>query len=317
MGQAILPQGLLIQLTRRCPLECKHCYVTASPRERSTIRADLIERAISEYADIPGARKVLALTGGDPFVVPNLLESGVALGAAFGFSVHVNTSAFFATTCDAASKALGKVSGLTQLEISIDAEHQRFVPLERVANALEAARRLAISTQLAIQAEDVASEEIGRLRMRFPEATLYVQDFTPVGGRNERVDSHPHRMPRESTGGCGKVGSIFIDETGLVFPCCSAVVASRAHEPAVQEHFALGRLDEAPLAQILGRLNSLRLRSVRCMGPSALRKFVEDNSSSVFRSFCDECVHLATDGDLDGMESDEIGRLLEWAMQDS
>lgn len=310
--------GLLIQLTRRCPIECNHCYVTASPHERATLSNDLLIRAIQEYAAFPDATKAVCFTGGEPFAVIPLLVTGVLCARHLGFFIHINTSAFFARSLATSLKILQRVEGLSQLEVSVDREHQRFVPLENVQNALRAAQLLQIPAQLAIQAEDRDSATVLELLEKFPDATLYVQNFAPVGTRNTRADDHPDLMPRESRGGCAKVGSIFVDEEGYVFPCTSAVVSSHARENEIQETFALGNLSEHPFDTLLGKLNSLRLRSIRCMGPSAVRRFVEDGASSQrFRSYCDECLYLATSGIVDNQPLHSKGELLEWAMRQS
>ena len=300
--------GLLLQITRKCPLECSHCYVSSSPREKDVLDTDLGIKAIREYGLIPDSSKNLCITGGDPFSCISTLERLVEFATENDFFVHVNTSAFFGNSKEAALKVLSRVSKISQLEVSIDREHLEFVASEKITNAVSAAVQLGIPVQIAVQNRDKENDLVKYLFSKFSGLTLYVQNFAPVGDRNTEKHDHPDLMEKSTVIGCDKVGSIFIDENGTIFPCTSAVVASMARKTEVIESFSIGNIKNTSLVNAVKKLNCIRLRLVKEVGPSNINNFL--GNQRIYESYCHECVALAQTKKLESDSS--LTSALEW-----
>jgi radical SAM protein with 4Fe4S-binding SPASM domain len=86
------PLVLAWELTRACPLACRHCRATAqTARHPAELTTDEGRRLLADIAEaFPGA--VLILTGGEPLTRPDVLElaaNGSALGLQLALSVDV------------------------------------------------------------------------------------------------------------------------------------------------------------------------------------------------------------------------------------
>ena len=63
---------LQVHPTRRCNLECAHCYSRSGPRERETLAAPLLAHAIADAAEL--GFNVLGVSGGEPLLYAPLSE---------------------------------------------------------------------------------------------------------------------------------------------------------------------------------------------------------------------------------------------------
>ena len=78
-----------LHLTRTCNLECLHCYSSSGPAVREQLEVGRLVRFISEAAE--QGYQVLALSGGEPLVYPDLLEV-VRTAKDLGFLVSITTN---------------------------------------------------------------------------------------------------------------------------------------------------------------------------------------------------------------------------------
>lgn len=104
-------------LTRRCNLECDHCYISAGPGPRRPDELSTAEclRVMDEIAEInPGI--FLILTGGEPLLRPDLPALATA-GRERGFTVVVGTSGVLLRERQA---RLLRASGVQGVSLSLD-----------------------------------------------------------------------------------------------------------------------------------------------------------------------------------------------------
>jgi len=66
------PINLFVELTRRCPRRCTHCYANASALTQDELTLQELERILTRFRDIGGF--TVRLTGGEPTVRPDFLE---------------------------------------------------------------------------------------------------------------------------------------------------------------------------------------------------------------------------------------------------
>ena len=133
-------RSLVFQFSRHCPLECGHCYISASPREKLTLETGKIKQALQALATVQPNCPV-GFTGGDPFSRLKTLRPIASFARSLGLKVSINTSAFFAKNIEIAEKLLASVE-FDVLEVSFDRFHRDVLPFLFAKNCIEATRRL-------------------------------------------------------------------------------------------------------------------------------------------------------------------------------
>jgi radical SAM protein with 4Fe4S-binding SPASM domain len=81
-----IPMNVIFELTYRCNLRCKHCYIPEPNRHLSELSTEEIEDALQQLADLKTL--YLTLTGGEIFLRPDIFRIGnraKALGFALKF----------------------------------------------------------------------------------------------------------------------------------------------------------------------------------------------------------------------------------------
>jgi Fe-coproporphyrin III synthase len=80
---------LQIHPSRRCPLQCLHCYSESGPGQRDLLRTDAINDLIDDAAGL--GYRTLAVSGGEPLSYPHL-PAVIAHARARGMRVTLTTS---------------------------------------------------------------------------------------------------------------------------------------------------------------------------------------------------------------------------------
>ncbi len=112
-----VPHVVAWNLTRRCNLECAHCYIAAGPHESATSELETGEclRIVDELLAVNPA-PLLILSGGEPLLRQDLTEIA-AYASERGATVVVGTNGTLLT--DERIAAL-KESGVRGIAVSID-----------------------------------------------------------------------------------------------------------------------------------------------------------------------------------------------------
>jgi MoaA/NifB/PqqE/SkfB family radical SAM enzyme len=81
--------NLLMHLLNRCNLQCRHCYLEASPMGRHMLPSGLVLRTLDEADDL--GIKSVQLSGGEPLLHPHIVEIlNAAKGRRFAVSLSTN-----------------------------------------------------------------------------------------------------------------------------------------------------------------------------------------------------------------------------------
>ncbi len=131
-----VPHVIAWNLTRRCNLECAHCYIAAGPLETAAdeLSTDECLRIIDEILEVNPA-PMLILSGGEPLLRPDL-EAIAQRAASRGATVVVGTNA---TSLDAARTAALAHAGIRGVAVSVDSlEARRHDNFRHGAGALDA-----------------------------------------------------------------------------------------------------------------------------------------------------------------------------------
>ncbi len=163
-------------VTRRCNLRCKHCYIdasTAMPGELSTREA---LRVLDEIAEV-NRETILILTGGEPLLRPDL-DALVGRAASLGMMVVLGTNGTMLTVDRACALA---ERGLAGVGISLDSlaseRHDRFRGVEGAWQAavrgIHSAQRAGLDVQI----------QMTLTRENFPELPQVIRFSREIGAR--------------------------------------------------------------------------------------------------------------------------------------
>ena len=289
--------GLL--LTERCDIACAHCWLGQSPNG-ADMPLDEAWGYIDQASRIPSVEWI-SFTGGEPFLLPGLLNELVGYASAKGLRTECVTNCSWADTPEKTEESLKtlKGAGLDIVNISADDFHQEFVPFENVRNCFEAAKRLGLKTVImsAAQAcgtlslEEIINrlgpEDIGTLgEAKSAEglsAIAVETGFIPIGRASKLPRDKWLIGESQTEGPCRLVlRDIGIDPGGELLACCSAAsVLERGRLGSVAGTGIHRRLDDAgenPLFEILSE-----------QGPSSIADSLGISWRDGFVSRCHLC----------------------------
>ncbi len=128
----LLSKVVHVHLTRRCNLECLHCYSASSPTQRDTLDINVLLRNL-EFLRTEGY-EVVSLSGGEPLLYKHLSEL-VTGAVALGYSVNIVTNGSLVT-----ERRLAEVANkLNLVAVSIDGRPEFHNKLRGRADAFERA----------------------------------------------------------------------------------------------------------------------------------------------------------------------------------
>lgn len=147
MSAVIIPTSFAVHVTYTCPLACAHCCFSSSPKNKDRLHVEHIEQSIRQ---LPPDVRLVAFTGGEPFLLGKQLDHLVRVAASLDHVPRIVTSAYWAKSPEKAEMRLAelKKAGLEELSISWDDFHEAFVKFECVYNAFWAAKRLGIQVAI-------------------------------------------------------------------------------------------------------------------------------------------------------------------------
>lgn len=246
--------GIKIACSWKCGARCAHCVVSAEPRLTARLDAERVLTCIRDAASL-GLSQV-EFTGGEALLFYTDVSKFVAEASRLGLSCSISTNAFWATTPEAAATWLAPLrdAGLRRIVASTDRWHQRFIPLDRVFNALEAAKRLgmAAAATLCVSAENPeVLETVARLRSC--DISVQLQRIAPFGRARTLPRATLLRSPYDAAAApCGATDFPTVGPDGRVTLCC-AVPLIFPRPTARVSPLVLGWLESEPLATILLR----------------------------------------------------------------
>ena len=250
--------GLL--LTERCNIACGHCWFGSGSHREASMTLDEAKDYIDQAREIPTVEWI-SFTGGEPFLLPEMLLSLVGYASERGFRTECVTNCFWAETKNEAFVCLEELTGagLDAINISADDFHQRHIPFERVGNCFEAAKSLGLKIIIMCASAKSSKLRIGDIAKLLGEEDIHVigggkpkgpfsalaieTGFVPVG-RGAEIPEEEWLIGESAVEGpCRDVlRDVGIAPSGRVLPCCSAA----------------GQVEEA----ILGNARVNRLREI-------------------------------------------------------
>jgi hypothetical protein len=299
--------GLL--LTERCNIACSHCWFSSGPERTATMAMGEALDYIEQACKIPTVEWI-SLTGGEPFLLPDMLKRLVRHASNRGLRTECVTNCFWAETEEVAVAILGELidAGLDVINVSADDFHQRHIPFEKVRNCYGAATSLGLRVVIMCARSRTSTLGIGKIREMLgdegiqvvggpePEATvsaLAVETGFVPAGRGATIPREEWPIGGSSVEGpCRDVlRDIGIAPSGMVLPCCSA--ASQI------EGATLGNARKNRLAKMIEVAGGLPLyKALSTVGPAGLAELLGSGRRRGYVNRCHLCYEVLSDLEL-------------------
>lgn len=170
--------GLLIGLTRRCPLRCAHCSTGSDLFTRQEPDGGQLERFVGSFTE-ENRPDVVMLTGGEPLLLPALAERLSTLARRAGSRTALLSGMFFARSGSTGRRRSGQYGGrrgaaippailrairsVDHFSASLDVHHEREVPRADVFRALHRIREEGVAVSLHLTGTGAADPYLASL----------------------------------------------------------------------------------------------------------------------------------------------------------
>ncbi|MFH8471678.1 radical SAM protein [Streptomyces sp. NPDC018000] len=285
--------GVLVTLTRRCPLRCAHCSTGSAPEVREEPEAEALLRFVSSFTagDRP---EVMMLTGGEPLLRPRLVAALARSARAAGTRTALLSGMFFARQGGLPAPIRQAVRTLDHFSASLDLPHEREVPRAAVFRAVREIREMgvAVSFHLTGTGEDdsyLADVTADIARTFGGTVPALVNEVRPFG--RAASWARPARTAPDGEGAlpCAMAAWPVVAFDGTVLACCNQDTVDRRPAPP---HLRLGHVAEDDWAAVRGRtLGSPLLRLVRTVGPAHM--WSRWSPGTPADSYCGACRRLS------------------------
>lgn len=247
--------------------------------------------------------RTVSLTGGEPFLLPELLRKVISYASDKGFKTEVATNCFWAESEERAREKLGSLVdlGLDVINISADDFHQEFISFSYIQNCYEAAKELGLKIAILCSVAKPSRLRVKNVIDLLGDVNIHVLGESPQPSNRVKANSVavetafipagrgsqiPHREwilgHRSTIGPCPHIlQDIAIEPSGRVLPCCSAA--------ALIKSLNLGNAQMDPLSRIIERANTREIFKVLSrIGPQEL---LDIKYGNLLRNYVNKC-HL-------------------------
>jgi hypothetical protein len=132
-------------LSYQCSNECRHCLYACSPAWKDWMDPETLDRILSGVERHSGFLTGIHLSGGEPFLRPDLLASAVKAVSKRNLPIdYAETNAFWCRDDARTEDVLAglKDAGLPAILVSSSPFHSEFTPIDRVERAVRAGRKV-------------------------------------------------------------------------------------------------------------------------------------------------------------------------------
>lgn len=287
--------GLLVGLTRRCPLRCAHCSTSSTPYGADPGAQALLRFVGSFRAD--NRPEVLLLTGGEPLLRPELAADLAAVARSSGTRSVLLSGMFFARAEPVPARIRRAVETVDHFSASLDAHHEREVSraavFRVVAGVLDAGTAVSFHLTGSGATDPYLAEAIADIRRTFgDQVPMLVNTVRAVGRAATWATAARAGTDPLAVAGCAMAAWPVVAFDGTVLACCNQDVVDRRPAP---EHLRLGHLDADDWSTVRDRVAGAPvLRMLRSVGPSYLRaRYAADPGRVPAAGYCAGCRGLA------------------------
>lgn len=286
--------------TYRCNAKCDYCE--CGPKAEKGMDIQEMLRLVDDAYDL-GTVGLVVFSGGEPSLLGADLFRAIEHAAAKGMLTRVVTNGMWGITRPKADAFVNQLiaAGLSEINISIDDLHQRWIPIERTKNAFLACYERRIKCLIAHKQNKKSTITADYLRdyfgvdlVRHVHGRTYTPEeqcrlistgsIIPVG-RNEELAHLEDHIYGEWRQSCGSVlRDVVVGAQGNLLPCCGIVTKNT---PELTRE----NLHEKPLVTAIDNANrDVMLNWIALEGPAAIAEYVKQKDPSV--EFADEYIGI-------------------------
>jgi hypothetical protein len=209
-------------------LTCKHCCFSSSPQTKDRLAP---EQVLEILDSLQGRHiKLVAFTGGEPFLFGANLVEFVKRGKEVAETVRIVTSAYWANSPILAERRLRPLrdAGLDEISISWDDYHEEFVSFDNVKAAFWEAKRLGVMPAISMVQSPQSRWTAKRVRDALGDVVeadeIIVESALNYTGRAEQELAGSGINPQSVLGPCPYVMTgPTISAKGKVLACCGVI----------------------------------------------------------------------------------------------
>lgn len=291
--------SLVLIPSDHCNITCRHCAPECGPVSKQPWDVPLLKQCITDASHIASLGKTVHLAGGEPFLYfPQMLE--VARHARqSGLTCSAVTNGFWGVNAGRAGRMISSLaeSGLNRVELSTDAFHQEYIPVETVRRAIQVLKSAGVCVILRVvtSRKHTVDETLRQLRAEDLDGVEVAgSPVVPVGRAREAVP--PQERYLSDCGACGACHSLLnltVRPDGSVFPCC----AGSETNPAL----SLGNLYETSVDAVVQAAEwNVLVKKLVQQGPASFFPILEDAGlghkiQPEYTNVCHVCTDLFAD----------------------
>ena len=307
--------GLLLTLTRRCPLHCAHCSTASTMTAEEPDAAALVRFVGSFGAD--DRPEVMMLTGGEPLLLPDLVVTLAATARRSGTRTALLTGGFFVRRGSVAPRILRAIRAVDHFSVSVDAFHERQIPRADVFRTLRQVLDDGVSASLHATGSGADDPYVAGLaadvrRVFGDRVPMLVNTVRPMGRAAAWATARPADPEPGRVSPCAMAAWPVTAFDGTILACCNQDAVDRRPAPP---HLRLGHIAEDDWATVRRRaLASPVLRMIRVVGPSYLLSR-HGREGAADCGYCEGCRRLGDHPEAieaaERIGSGAVGRLLD------
>ncbi|MEV7677856.1 radical SAM protein [Streptomyces sp. NPDC088341] len=288
--------GLLLNLTRRCPLHCAHCSSSSTMGSEEPDGARLLRFVGSFRAD--DRPDVLMMSGGEPLLRPDLVTELAGRAHRAGTRSALLTGAFFAADTGSRdtpipAKILRAITAVDHFSVSVDAFHEREVPRAAVFRTVRRVLDAGVPASLHLVGsgpdDPYLTGLVAEVRETFADRVpMLVNTVRAVGRAASWATARPAAPDPRRALPCSMAAWPVVAHDGTVLACCNQQTVDTRPPPA---HLTLGHIAVDTWGEIRERSSSSpALRMIRTVGPANLLHRSAPGASA--RGYCAGCRRL-------------------------
>lgn len=292
--------------TYNCNARCSHCE--CGPKERDRLSLDEMKRLMDESLALGTVGQVV-FSGGEPTLLGEDLFEVIAYASQRKVLTRVVTNGFWGKSAAAAAAFVDRLmsAGLSEINISVDDLHQKYVPFWRVKNAFLACYERELPCLLAhkqnrdsVITKAYLEAELGVELIHFNPGRSYSREesrrlistgaIIPITREAELADAN-QMLSSNWRANCSSVlRDVIVGAKGNFLPCCGIIAKGlpelTRHD--LRHHHLIDAIDDANRDLIL---NWLALE-----GPWAIAQFVHEIDPTIeFRERYAGICHVCND----------------------
>lgn len=290
-------ESLGLYLTYSCNLKCRHCSQDGAVKREARMDKLLLQSVLAQAGG--SGIKEIALSGGEPFLEPHLVDLAAETCRQQGIDCWVVTNGWWAKSQAMCYDKLADLEGITGVSVSWDPWHEEFIHVDKIRWIVGACKQLGKVVEVGgcfiKDAEENLKwmfDSIGRSTCEGIEVHNQPVLWRGAVTKNfEKCDLPRHELWR---GGCRAAKNPVVLPNGDVFACCGG-----SQDIGGKGFLYLGDVSDEPLSEIKRRASSnSMIKAIRHFGPEVLLEGgmeadLKEVSSRAAYKQCDICKQIA------------------------